>query len=475
MKYPQVQNFVDGAFIPAGRELADVICPHDGARLSQLPMSSAADVDAAVAAARRAFPEWSSQTLRQRSQVFYRYRALIERDMAELAALIQEENGKTIAEAQAEIVRAMEVTEFACSLPQLAAGEVLEVSRGVECRLERVPLGVVASITPFNFPSMVPHWTIPIAMALGNTFIYKPSEKVPLSAGRIAQLLNEAGLPKGVFNVVHGGRAAVEAICDHPDIKAVTFVGSTAVAKSVYVRATSHFKRALCLGGAKNHLFVLPDAALEHTAANVVASMAGCAGQRCMAAASMLAVGNVDHIIDAVCAEARRMVPGKNLGPVISAESKRRIETYIAEAEKGGARVLVDGRGVVVPGKEGGFFIGPTVIDHVRPEMRIAQEEIFGPVLAILRTRDIDAAVAIENASPYGNAAAVFTTNGGAARLISQRASAGMIGVNVGVPVPLEPFGFGGWNESRFGVGDITGRSSIDFWTQPRKVTTRWV
>lgn len=474
MKYPPVQNFVDGAFVDTGRENADVICPHDGSRLSQVPLSAAEDVNRAVAAAKRAFPEWAGQTLRQRSQVLYRYRALVESHIDELSALIQEENGKTIPEAQAEIVRAMEVTEFACSLPQLAAGEVLEVSRGVECRLERAPLGVVASITPFNFPSMVPHWTIPIAIGLGNTFIYKPSEKVPLSAGRIAQLLTKAGLPRGVFNVVHGTRGAVEAICDHPDIKAITFVGSTPVAKSVYVRATSKLKRALCLGGAKNHLFVLPDAAPESTANNVVASMAGCAGQRCMAAAAMLAIGEVDHIIKEVCAEAKKMIPGKNLGPVISAEAKRRIEGYITEAEQGGARVLVDGRGTVVPGKEGGFFVGPTVVDHVRPEMRIAQEELFGPVLAIIRTNDVDTAVAIENASPFGNAAAVYTRNGGVARYVSQRASAGMIGVNVGVPVPLEPFGFGGWNESRFGVCDITGKSSLEFWTQSKKVTTRW-
>jgi malonate-semialdehyde dehydrogenase (acetylating)/methylmalonate-semialdehyde dehydrogenase len=351
---------------------------------------------------------------------------------------------------------------------------VLEVSKGVECRVERTPLGVVASITPFNFPAMVPHWTIPIAITLGNTMLFKPSEKVPLTAARTAELLAEAGLPAGVFNVVHGQRPVAEALCDHPDVKAITFVGSTAVAKSVYARATSRFKRVLALGGAKNHLIVLPDAQVGPTAANVVASMAGCAGQRCMAAASMLAVGPVDAIIQQVCAEARKMVPGRNLGPVISAASKSRIEHFIAEAVAAGAQVLVDGRGVVVPGREGGFYLGPTVLDYVKPEMRIAQEEVFGPVLAIIRARDIDEAVAIENASPYGNAAAVYTTNGAQAKLIARRASAGMIGVNVGVPVPLEPFGFGGWNDSRFGVCDITGKSSIEFWTQSKKITTRW-
>jgi malonate-semialdehyde dehydrogenase (acetylating)/methylmalonate-semialdehyde dehydrogenase len=286
--------------------------------------------------------------------------------------------------------------------------------------------------------------------------------------------LAEAGLPPGVFNVVHGTRQVVEAICDHPHVRGITFVGSTPVAKSVYVRATSRLKRVLALGGAKNHLIVLPDAAPEPTAVNVVSSMAGCAGQRCMAAASMLAVGDADSIIERICQEARRLIPGETLGPVISAEAKSRIERHITEAERAGAKVLVDGRGCVAPGREGGFYVGATVIDEVRPEMKIAQEEVFGPVLAILRVRDVDQALAIENASPYGNAAAVYTLSGGLARSIARRASAGMIGVNVGVPVPVEPFGFGGWNESHFGVGDITGKSSIEFWTQAKKTTSRW-
>jgi malonate-semialdehyde dehydrogenase (acetylating)/methylmalonate-semialdehyde dehydrogenase len=321
---------------------------------------------------------------------------------------------------------------------------------------------------------MVPHWTIPIAITLGNTFVFKPSEKVPLSAVRTAELLSEAGLPPGVFNVVHGTRLAVEAICDHPRIEAVTFVGSSPVAKSVYVRGTSRLKRVLALGGAKNHLIVLPDAAVEQTAANVVSSMAGCAGQRCMAAASMVAVGDVDPIVEQVCREAQRLVPGETLGPVISAEAKARIERYISEAEDAGAKVLVDGRGCVVRGREGGFYVGATVIDRVRPEMKIAKEEVFGPVLAILRVRGIDEALAIENASPFGNAAAVYTRSGELARGVVRGASAGMIGVNVGVPVPVEPFGFGGWNDSHFGVGDITGKSSIEFWTKSKKTTTRW-
>jgi malonate-semialdehyde dehydrogenase (acetylating)/methylmalonate-semialdehyde dehydrogenase len=474
MKYPAVKNYIGGQFVESGGERVPVVSPLDGTVISEVPRSGPAEVAAAVDAAKAAFPAWSQQTLRQRAAVMYAYRELLARHTGELAERIHAENGKTQGEARAEIVRAIEVTEFACSLPQLAAGEVLEVSPGVECRVDRAPLGVVASIAPFNFPMMVPHWTIPISITLGNTLVFKPSDKVPLSAVRTAELLAESGLPPGVFNVVHGEQAAVHALCDHPDIKAITFVGSTPIAKAVYQRATSQLKRALCLGGAKNHLIVLPDAPPEMTADSVVASMAGCAGQRCMAGAALVAVGAVDAIIDQVCSAARRLLPGKNLGPVISAAAKERIERYIGEAEAAGAKVLVDGRGITVPGCENGFYIGPTVIDHVQPDMKIAQEEIFGPVLAILRVRNADEAVRLENASPFGNAAAIYTRSGPAAREIAQRASSGMIGVNIGVPVPLEPFGFGGWNESKFGALDITGKSSIEFWTQAKKTTTRW-
>ncbi len=474
MKYAPLKNFVAGASAAEKCDVVPVVSPLNGEVLSEVPLSGPAELHHAVEAAARAFPAWSALTLRQRSQIFYRYRSLLESHTPQMASLIHEENGKTLDEARAEIVRAIEVTEFACALPQLATGESLEVSPGVWCEVNRHALGVVASITPFNFPAMVPHWTIPIALALGNAMIFKPSEKTPLTANLTAQLLQEAGLPEGVFNLVHGSKAAVEAICDHPAIQAVSFVGSTPVARQVYIRGTGQLKRVLALGGAKNHLLVLPDAAPEPTAANVVASMAGCAGQRCMAAASMVAIGDVRGVIEQVCREARRYVPGKNLGPVISSEAKQRIEAAIAEAVDTGAEILVDGRGAVVPGGEGGFYLGPTVLDLVRPEMRVAREEIFGPVLAILRAADVDEALAIENASPFGNAAAVYTQNGGLARDIVRQASAGMIGVNVGVPVPLEPFGFGGWNQSKFGVGDITGRSSIEFWTQAKKVTSRW-
>src|SRR4051794_27135731 len=372
MLYPQVHNFIGGRFVPAqASRVLDVISPLDGEMLSQVPMSTSSDLNFAVGAAKNAFPSWSKTPIKERVQVFFRYKFLLEKNLTELAELVHRENGKTMDEAIAEIEKCIELTEFACSLPQLVTGEVLEVSKGVECRTEHVPLGVVASIVPFNFPSMVPNWTIPNAIALGNCMILKPSEKVPLSAGRIAELLKEAGLPDGVFNVVHGDVSLVEAICDHPKIEAVSFVGSTKVAKIVYQRSTHTYKRCLALGGAKNHLMVMPDAIPGMTAQNVAASMSGCAGQRCMAASAMVAVGDSDHIIQKIVEEAKKIVPGQNLGAVINRESKERIEKYISEAEQQGAKVLVDGRNVTVSGKEKGTYVGPTVIDHVKPGMAV--------------------------------------------------------------------------------------------------------
>jgi malonate-semialdehyde dehydrogenase (acetylating) / methylmalonate-semialdehyde dehydrogenase len=466
-KYPDVRNYIGGSFVDGnGSQYLDVTNPTDGSVLSRVPLSAASEVDRAAQAAKKALPGWAATPLKERVQIFFRYKTLLEQNIDELAKLVTEENGKVDSEARAEVLKSAELTEFACSLPQIIPSEVLEVSRGVECRVERYPVGVVASITPFNFPNMVPNWTIPNALALGNCMILKPSEMVPMSAGRIAEILREAGLPEGVFNVVHGGQATVEAICDHPDIEGITFVGSTRVAKIVYRRGTANLKRVLALGGAKNHLIVMPDAEPEMTSSNVVASMSGCAGQRCMAASVMMAVGNTDHIIQRMVDVVRKV----KIGPVISAEAKQRIESYITEAEKAGAKVLVDGRGKSGPG----YWVGPTLIDHVTPDMKIAQEEVFGPVMVIIRSRDVDEALDVQKRSRYGNAASVFTESGSVARYVMEKASAGMVGVNVGVPVPREPFGFGGWNESKFGVGDITGNGSIEFWTKSKKMTTKW-
>ncbi len=474
LKYDDARNYIGGAFVAVAADALDVFDPRAGSVISRVGMSGLAEVDQAVAAARAALGAWAETPIKERAQVFYRYRALLEENLEELSALVTEENGKIPAEATAEVLKSIELTEFACSLPQIVAGEVMEVSRGVECRIERRPVGVVASITPFNFPNMVPNWTVPNALMLGNCVILKPSELVPLSANRIAELLSEAGLPPGVFNVVHGGTGAVEAICDHPEIAAVSFVGSTRVAKIVYRRASSNLKRVLALGGAKNHLIVLPDANPDMTAENVAASMSGCAGQRCMAASVMVAVSDADAIIPRVVEAARAIVPGRDVGPVVSAAARDRIVGYIDEAEAAGARVLLDGRGATVDGYEDGYWVGPTVVDGVTPDMRIAREEVFGPVLSIIRASDADDAIRIENASPYGNASSVYTESGGMARYVTERVSAGMVGVNVGVPVPREPFSFGGWNESKFGAGDITGRGSLEFWTQSKKTTTKW-
>jgi malonate-semialdehyde dehydrogenase (acetylating)/methylmalonate-semialdehyde dehydrogenase len=321
---------------------------------------------------------------------------------------------------------------------------------------------------------MVPHWTIPNAIALGNCLVLKPSERVPLSALQSAELLAEAGLPPGVFTVINGARAAVEALCDHPAIEAVTFVGSTPTAQAVYRRATHSLKRALALGGAKNHLVVLPDADPDTTPAAVLGSAIGCAGQRCMAASVMVAVPRTEGILEQVCALARAAVPGRDYGPVISAAARERIEQAIGAAVSDGARLLVDGRGISPAGGEAGFWVGPTILDDVRPDMAIAREEIFGPVLAVIRAPSLDAALDLQAQSPYGNAASIFTRDGGAARELMERASAGMIGINIGVPVPREPFPFGGWNASKYGVGDITGRAAIEFFTRAKKTTVQW-
>jgi malonate-semialdehyde dehydrogenase (acetylating)/methylmalonate-semialdehyde dehydrogenase len=373
LRHGTLENFIGGAWKAADGPLIDVHDPSTGAAIARVPLSGPATVDAAVRAATGALPRWAATPIKERVQVLFRYRTLLEQHLDELTALITEEHGKVESEARAEILKAIELTEFACALPQLATGEILEVSKGVECRTERYPVGVVASIVPFNFPSMVPHWTIPNAIALGNCMILKPSELVPISATRIARLLADAGLPAGVFNLVNGSREAAEAICDHPGIAAVTFVGSTRVAREVYRRGTSSLKRVLALGGAKNHLIVMPDAEPRMTAENVAASMSGCSGQRCMAASVMVAVDGTNDIVARVLDQARKLVPGRDLGPVISADAKARIERYITEAEQAGARVLLDGRGVTVHGRPNGFYVGATVIDGVTADMRIAQ------------------------------------------------------------------------------------------------------
>lgn len=475
MKYSETDNFINGRRVRTGRPRMEVLSPLDGKVISTVPLCGYEELNEAVEAAKKAFPGWSAQTSKKRSEVLYRYHALLKQNIAELAALIHDENGKTMGEATAEVEKSIELTEFACSVPQITAGEILKVSDGVVCHTEYAPLGIVACINPFNFPHMVPHWTIPLAIALGNCIIVKPSEKVPITAVKMAEMFKEAGLPDGVLNVVQGNRELAEAICDHPDIKAVSFVGSTEIAKTVYRRAAMNLKRCLALGGAKNHLLVFPDADLQMTAADITASFTGTAGQRCMAASVMVAVGNVDQIIARLCEEARKIKPGLNLGPLISQASKDKIIAYIDRAEHLGAEILVDGRNAEVEGKgdPAGFYIGPTIIEYADPK-ELPHEEVFGPVFEIVHVKTLDEALAIENISPYGNAASAFTQTGGVADEVAARASAGMIGINIGVPVPREPFSFGGWNDSKFGAGDLTGKGGIAFWTQLKKVTKKW-
>lgn len=469
-------NIIGGARVEStsDRSLA-VVNPSTGEALATVPLSQSSDLDVAVAAAADAQREWSLVPLKDRVQVLYRFKTLIEEELDHLAEIITLENGKTIAESKGSILRAVECVEFGAGLPQFVSGEILQVSKGVECRTLRQPLGVVAGITPFNFPFMVPLWMIPMAIGLGNAFILKPSEQTPLSAMEIARLLNEAGLPSGIFSVVHGDRAIVEAICDHPGISAIGFVGSTRVAKTVFERGSAGGKRVRAMGGAKNHLVVVPDADVEMTASNVVASVVGCAGQRCMAASVLLAVGNVDHIIDRIHAMMADLKPGSDIGAIISPTAFDRITGYLDRAERGGASLRLDGRNSLSEGaRDGGKFLGASIIDHARPDHEASCEEIFGPTLTIIRCDTLDEAIAIENANPYGNAAAIYTSSGGTAAHFAENASAGMIGVNIGVPVPREPFAFGGWNDSSFGGGDITGRTAVDFWTRTKKITTKW-
>lgn len=471
--FVDAKNWIGGEWVdPSGTEVLEVINPRHGKSMAKVRMSTAEDVDRAVRAGKAAFMAWREWPMRERAQIMYRFKALMERDIEELSWLVSHENGKTFAEGKAEVDKAIECAEFGCSLPNMAGGQQLMVSRGVECREVYEPLGVCAGVTPFNFPYMVPMWMIPQVLVGGNSFVLKPSEQVPLSVLRMAELLDEAGLPKGVFNIVQGGREVVEALCDHPDIKALGFVGSTKVAKLVYGRSAMAGKSALCLGGAKNHLILVPDADYDMTIDNVVASFTGCAGQRCMAASVLLAVGDVQKLIDGVVEKARSLQMGKDIGAIVNQASMERIVGYINDAEKRGAKVLVDGRKPNVTAD--GYWVGPTILDNVSPDMPAGCEEIFGPVLSIVRVKNLDEAIAIENNNPYGNASCIYTQNGDTARYVSNRVEAGMVGINVGVPVPREPFGFGGWNDSKFGSGNITGWDGFRFWTRPRKITTKW-
>ncbi|MFE9444643.1 CoA-acylating methylmalonate-semialdehyde dehydrogenase [Streptomyces sp. NPDC006602] len=478
-----IEHWINGSLTPgSASNTQPVFNPATGLEQAQVVLGGATDVDTAVQAASRAFETWSESSLTQRTQVMFAFRQLLVDHEEELGRIISAEHGKTVDDARGEITRGREVVEFACGLGDVLKGSFSDqVSRGVDVHNFRQPLGVVAGITPFNFPAMVPLWMHPIAIATGNTFILKPSERDPSAANFVAELYKKAGLPDGVFNVVHGGKDAVDAILTHPGIEAVSFVGSTPIAKYVHEQATSQGKRVQALGGAKNHAVVLPDADLEFAANHITAGAYGSAGERCMAVSVAVAVGDAaDGLVEVLERKAREVkvgpgdVPGTEMGPLVTKAAQERVENAVGTAAAQGASVVVDGRGLKVDGHEEGFFTGPSLLDHVTAEMEAYKEELFGPVLAIVRAESLDEAIALINANPYGNGTALFTASGEAARRFQRNIHVGMIGINVPVPVPMSYYSFGGWKDSLIGDNPIHGPEGIRFYTRPKVVTTRW-
>ncbi|MEM9417969.1 MAG: CoA-acylating methylmalonate-semialdehyde dehydrogenase [Planctomycetota bacterium] len=457
-----------------------VFNPSTGQAIAQTPLGDADLVDQAVAAAKAALPAWSETPAVERARVMFAYRQLVEKHFDELAALVTREHGKTLAEARAEVQRGLEMVEFATSVPTMLMGQTFpQIASSVDGETNRHPVGVCVGITPYNFPNMVPLWMFPIALMCGNTFILKPSEKVPLSAVRLAELMVEAGLPEGVFNLVHGDKTVVDALITHDDVNAISFVGSTAIAKYVYETGCAHGKRVQAAGGAKNHLIIMPDADLDQSVKALAASAYGCAGQRCMAGSVALAVGSVgdalvENLVDyagSINAAPSDGNEAAGMGPVISAEHKDRVASAIATAETEGADVALDGRGVA---SGDSFLLGPSVIDRVTTDMSAWKNEIFGPVLSVVRAGTLDEALAIGKACPYGNGASIFTRSGYAARQFKRHFNAGMIGINVGVPAPMAWLPFTGWNQSFFGDLHIQGTEGVHFYTRQKMTLTRW-
>jgi malonate-semialdehyde dehydrogenase (acetylating)/methylmalonate-semialdehyde dehydrogenase len=468
-------NFINGEWVRGEAGTMDVKSPYNGKKIGEITLPSLAQIKTAIEAAETAQKAWAATPMKERAQVLFNFRNILMRDLEEISHLKSAESGKTFAEGRAGLMKGIEVLEYALSLQNIDIGGKLEVSRGVGCEYRRAPLGVIANITPFNFPAMVPMWTIPINIALGNAYVWKPSEKTPLTSIKLASALHEAGLPKGLMTVLQGGVETVNAIIDNPSVKAVGFVGSTKVAKIVYQRATNLGKRALCMGGAKNHIVLLPDATPELAGPGISDSFTGCAGQRCMAASVLLAVGDVEKSIQKIIERAGSLKLGTDMGAVITKTQRDFLVESIGRAEHLGARILLDGRKTPPPANmEGGNWLAPTVLDHVQPGTEAATVELFGPILSIVRCKDVTEAIKIQNSSEYGNACSVFTNSGAMAERVIREAKAGMIGVNVGVPVPREPFSFGGIAASKFGSGDITGEHSLDFWSDVRKITTKW-
>lgn len=473
----------------ASPRTGDVYNPSTGKIIAKVPLLSVAEVNTVVEAAHEAIPAWAETPVVERCRVLFKFRELILQNFEDLAKTVTREHGKTAVEARASVQRGMEVVEFACGIPSLIMGQSLQnIARNVDCETIRHPLGVCAGITPFNFPAMVPLWMFPIALACGNTFILKPSEKVPLSANFLGRLLTEAGCPAGVFNIVHGDKESVDALLHHPLVRAISFVGSTPIAKYIYETGTRNGKRVQAAGGAKNHLIIMPDADLDQAVSALQASAFGCAGERCMAGSVALSVGNIsDKLVSALVDKASRMKVGPtdtgdnvDMGPVITKDHMNKVKSYLDIAQQEGATLALDGRTLKTqhsgPSTQhsDGFLLAPSIVDQVKPGSKLATEEIFGPVLSVVRAKNLDEALAIGRSSPYGNGASIFTRDGHAARQFKHHFNAGMIGINIGVPAPMAWFPFTGWNHSFFGDLHIQGTEGVHFYTQQKMTMTRW-
>ncbi|MFI6867052.1 CoA-acylating methylmalonate-semialdehyde dehydrogenase [Nocardia sp. NPDC050406] len=478
-----IAHWLDGKpFAGTSESTAPVTNPATGAVTGRVSLANQADVRAVVDAAAAAFPAWRDASLAKRTQVLFRFRELLNARKEELAAIVTAEHGKVLADALGEVTRGLEVVEFACGIPHLLKGGYTEnASTKVDIFSIRQPLGPVAIISPFNFPAMVPMWFFPVAVAAGNTVVLKPSEKDPSAALWLAALWQEAGLPDGVFNVVQGDKVAVDELLDNPAVKAVSFVGSTPIARYVYERGTASGKRVQALGGAKNHMVVLPDADLDLAADAAVNAGFGSAGERCMAISALVAVGPIaDDLVSRITERARTIrigdgTRGTDMGPLVTRAHRDKVTSYIDAGESAGATVALDGRGVEADGDADGFWLGPTVLDNVTPEMSVYTDEIFGPVLSVLRVDSYDEALALINANPYGNGTALFTNDGGAARRFHNEVEVGMVGINVPIPVPMAYYSFGGWKNSLFGDSHAHGIDGVHFFTRTKAVTTRWL
>jgi malonate-semialdehyde dehydrogenase (acetylating)/methylmalonate-semialdehyde dehydrogenase len=467
----------------SGVAISPVFNPSTGDIIAETPLGGAELVEEAVRAAAAAFPVWRDTPPVERARIFFRYRQLVEQNFDKLCHTVSREHGKTHAEARGSIFRGIENIEFACGIPTLLMGDTLEnLARGVDCETHHQPLGVCAGITPFNFPAMVPLWMFPVALACGNTFVLKPSEKVPLSAILLGELIEQAGLPKGVFNIIHGGRECVDALLKHPEVRAISFVGSSPIAKYIYETGTRHGKRVQANGGAKNYIVIMPDADISKSVENLATAAFGCAGERCMAGSTALPVGKAaEKLLPSLIAAARAIKVGPtdraaqpDMGPVITAQHRDRVLSLVASGEKEGAQVICDGRGVKIAVAPNGFYVGATIVDNVRSDMTLAREEVFGPVLNVMRMEDLDSAIALANQSAFGNGASIFTNSGMAAREFKHRVKAGMVGINVGVPATMAMFPFTGWDDSFYGDLHIQGREGVAFYTKQKIVSTRW-